>query len=105
MTLRELRVPSAVDPDTIDQIVEAAIDMNGLCIVARVTLATYPSSQHLHVKLEKQPGTLEVTWWPPKNRLWMSVHANRSGAWTTAAMQQIGDAIEEQLQMAAFPRR
>ena len=38
-------------------------------------------------------GTLEVTLWPARRRLWMSVHANRGAEWVEGALRHLADAL------------
>lgn len=54
-------------------------DTHGLSVVSDGGLKSYPGSRHWHLKKGKSAGTLEVTWWPAGNRLWVSYHANRVG--------------------------
>ena len=49
----------------------------GLAVSSDGRLSKYPGSRHWHLIFEGRPGTLEVTFWPQKHRLWVTYHANR----------------------------
>ncbi len=51
----------------------------GLTISSDGKLASYPGSRHWHLKNGRRTGTLEVTLWPSRNRLWVTYHSNRVG--------------------------
>ena len=95
MTTREIRVPPAADPILVANSIETVITDAGLRVVVRRTLVTYPKSHHWHLKRGRDAGTLELTWWPVRNRLWASVHANRAGQWAIAAMDSLCRALED----------
>jgi hypothetical protein len=65
--------------------VEATAAKLGLAIQS-TTLKQYPGSTHWHFTLPGNPGTLEATWWPRMNRLWLGIHSNRSAAWQEEAI-------------------
>ena len=48
-----------------------------LRVALKGTAKAYPGSVHWHLKRGKQPGTVEVTLWAARRRLWVSVHGNR----------------------------
>jgi hypothetical protein len=47
-----------------------------------------------------QPGTLEVTLWEAKRRLWASVQDGRRAAWIDEALPRVKDAVETALRIA-----
>lgn len=61
--------------------VEAASREFGLTIAMRGTLKTWPGSVHWHFKNGKQTGTLEMTWWGAKRRLWFKINTTRNAPW------------------------
>ncbi len=61
----------------------------GLILSPAVELKSYPGSQHWHVKHLGLPGTLELTWWPRKERFWIKVAKNREAEWIDAATEAI----------------
>jgi hypothetical protein len=79
----ELRVPGF---DVIP-VVEACAACAGLQI-HRGSLSQYPGSTHWHFTRLHLKGTLECTWWPAQNRLWLAVHANRKAAWQADAIKE-----------------
>ena len=97
MTTREVPVPPSVDSATIADIIEETIKTSGLRVAIRRSLSGYPNSQHWHLKRGQAIGTLELTWWPSRNRLWASVHANRAGAWALAEIESLSGALEDRL--------
>jgi hypothetical protein len=76
--------PPAVAPDAA---LEAFALELGL-LVQRGTLKSYPGCAHWHLTIPRHRGTLEATWWPAKNRLWLSVHANRQAPWQAGVIEQ-----------------
>ena len=58
-------------------------------IARRMSLKKYPGCTHWHLKKAGEKGTLEATWWPEKDRLWLSVHENRRAAWQERAIRFI----------------
>ena len=69
---------------------EACLQQLGLSF-KRMSLAKYPGSTHWHIQRPGEKGTLEATWWPSEERLWLSVHANRRGDWQAAVIGEISD--------------
>lgn len=55
-------------------------------VTLRGTLRQYPGCHHWHLKQGREPGTLELTWWPEKNRLWFKIASNRRGDWMESAI-------------------
>lgn len=90
----EVRLPSHVKVASIGPMVERACAGEGLTRSAEGTLARYPGSIHWHFKMAKQPGTLEVTWWPAAGRLWFKVAANRTGPWMEEKLARIKAQLE-----------
>jgi hypothetical protein len=74
-------VPQRVRHTKIPAIVVKTIRSLGLRITLHTELKSYPGSTHWHVKHPGATGTLELTWWPDKRKLWMKVHANREATW------------------------
>jgi hypothetical protein len=76
MTEFELTSPS---DDVIAAVERCAMNL-GLN-VTRGSLKKYPDSTHWHLTMPGQKGTLECTWWPSKDRLWLATHSNRTAEW------------------------
>ena len=70
-----------------------------LRITLKSTLKSFSGCTHWHFKhIEtKQAGTLELTWWPARQRAWFKIAAGRAGAWQMPVMA----ALHEKLRAAA----
>lgn len=86
MTQVDLPVP---DGDVAVRVERVATSL-GLT-VQRSTLAKYKGCIHWHFSKAREKGTLEATWWPCEDRLWLSVHDNRRANWIEGAMEAIRD--------------
>lgn len=70
-------------------VVAAAAEL-GLIIASEGSLKLYPGSRHWHLRKPGSSGTLEVTHWPAKPRLWVAYHSNRIGnGWVEAVATQL----------------
>jgi hypothetical protein len=45
------------------------------------------------LKKERERGTLELTWWPGKRRLWFKIQAGRTGDWIDEAIPTLSKRI------------
>jgi hypothetical protein len=81
----------------VEGVVERACAAEGLRLTLKGTLAGYPGCVHWHYKKGKERGTLEITWWESKRRLWFKVAAGRTGEWIEAAAEKLKKRIEKQL--------
>ena len=81
----------------LERVVEASIAAEDLTITLKGTLAKYPGCVHWHCKQGTARGTLEITWWPPKRRLWFKVSAGRGGDWVERVMPRLQQALERKL--------
>jgi hypothetical protein len=52
------------------------------------------------VKRGIQPGTLELTLWEAKRRVWASIQDGRRAAWIDDALPRVKDAVETALRIA-----
>ncbi|HLV98591.1 MAG TPA: hypothetical protein VKT82_07940 [Ktedonobacterales bacterium] len=68
---------------------------SGLKMRMRGTLHTYPGSLHWHFEKPGERGTLEVTLWPARQRLWLSVQAGRRARWIEDALPHIKAQLEQ----------
>jgi hypothetical protein len=85
----EIPISSTADPSKVESFVEAACASEGLRQTLKDTLAKYPGCVHWHFKKGAQPGTLEITWWEKRRRLWLKVQAGRRGEWIGEAMPRL----------------
>jgi hypothetical protein len=100
MTEVEFTVPQGYSLSGAASLIEKACLGCGLRVSTRVTLNSYPGSIHWHVKRGIQSGTLEVTLWEAKRRVWASVQDGRRAAWIDEALPRVKDAVETALRIA-----
>ena len=89
----ELQIPTVAKSDSVDKVIEQVCSANNLTCTLKGTLASYPGCIHWHFKMGKQKGTLEITWWKSKNRLWFKVAKGRTGDWINEALPQLKQEI------------
>jgi hypothetical protein len=90
----QLQISESIKTDSLVQVVERVCGDNGLTCTLKGTLVSYPGSIHWHFKKEMQKGTLEITWWESKHRLWFKVAENRIGTWIEAIIPILKKQIE-----------
>src|SRR6476469_9389360 len=81
--MRELDIPISdwSDPCSIAAHVEQVLERRDLLLTMKGTLKTFPGCTHWHYKLGREPGTLELTLWPERKRLWIQIQAGRTAPW------------------------
>ena len=84
MDLESLGRDLVYHPEAPDLVMKFALDL-GL-VVSEHESKGYKGSRHWHVKKSGERGVVEVTWWPEKDKLWVSVRSNRQGNWTADAV-------------------
>ena len=89
----ELQLPPGDDDAQIARI-DLAIAKAGLLVTMRGTLKSFPGSIHWHLKQGKEPGTLEITYWPAERRAWLSIQDGRRGTWIDAKAEELRQLIE-----------
>ena len=78
--------------------VVAAAESLGLRITSDGRLRMYPGSRHWHLKRAAVSGTLEVTWWPARDRLWVAYHSNRVGnGWVEEDAPRLASLLAQEL--------
>jgi len=92
-----IEIPGDVNGVALIDAIERVCRAHELTCTLKGTLAKYPDSMHWHFKKGKQKGTLEITWWESKNRLWFKVAEGRTGAWIEEGMLQIKEEIQKLL--------
>ena len=93
----ELQIPTDAKSDSVDKFIEQVCSANNLTCTLKGTLASYPGCIHWHFKMGKQKGTLEITWWKSKNRLWFKVAKGRMGDWIDEDLAKLKKQIESSL--------
>jgi hypothetical protein len=94
MTEIDIHVSDVEPTDATIARVDAAVAAHGLIVTMKGHLKTYPGSTHWHCKLGREPGTLEITLWPAKRRLWFKIHPGRRGEWMTHVLPSLQRALE-----------
>jgi hypothetical protein len=77
----DVQVDDWNDPQRVATRVEQVLHRRGLLLTMKGTLKTYPGCTHWHYKNGREPGTLELTLWPARRRLWIKVQAGRAAPW------------------------
>ncbi len=90
-------IPSLADPFAIEQTLDRAIADSGLTVTLRATLRKYPGCIHWHLKLGRESGTLELTFWPRERRAWFTVQSGRKAPWIEKQRKLLNDAIRRQI--------
>ena len=93
----ELQIPAIVNSEHVIEVVEKVCISHNLICARKGTLASYPGCTHWHFKMGKQKGTLEITWWEAKNRLWLKVAKSRMGDWIAENITTLKKKIENSL--------
>jgi hypothetical protein len=78
----------------LSEIIDKISAEQGLSIRMKTSLAKFPGSVHWHLKKGRERGTLEVTLLPAGQRLWFSMHENRSADWVMSAAREFKRRIE-----------
>jgi hypothetical protein len=100
MTEVEFTVPQGCSLRGAASLIEKACGECGLRVSTRSTLRSYPGCVLWHVKRGIQPGTLELTLWETKRRVWASVQEGRRAAWIDEALPRVKEAVETALRIA-----
>ena len=93
----EVVVAPEADLSDAEGAIERCVAEAGLRVTMKGTVAAHKGSVHWHLKLREERGTLEVTLWPARKRVWLSVHANRGGGWVDEALGRLQAALAEAL--------
>ena len=93
----DIEIPEDINTEILIAAIERACRAHDLHCTLKGTLRKYPGSVHWHFKKGKQSGTLELTWWEDKQRLWFKVADGRTGAWVGESMRQIKEEIQNLL--------
>lgn len=93
--MRELEIPltSRDDRDRIERSIDAAIAGAGLAVTLRASLKKFPGCVHWHVRRGREPGTLEITYWPQEHRAWFTIQDGRRAEWIDEQATILADAI------------
>jgi hypothetical protein len=90
-----------VSPDIASHKIVAAVDRSaaelGLTVTMRGTLKTFAGSTHWHLKRDRGRGTVEITWWPQRRRLWIKIQAARAAPWIDEIAPRLKRKVESHL--------
>jgi hypothetical protein len=90
----EVRLPASADLKGKEHAIVGVCETRGLELTMKTSLKGYPGSTHWHFKKGSERGTIELTFWKAKRRLWINVHSNREGSWTTREVPALKAALE-----------
>jgi hypothetical protein len=93
----EFHVPTECDLSGAEDMIEKAAAERGLRIEMKGSLASYPGCIHWHFKNQKQKGTLEITLWPQRRRIWAQVQDGRTAEWIDVELPRLRHAIENKI--------
>jgi hypothetical protein len=93
----EFEMPEICDVRRVERTVERLCRTRGLLMALKGSLSQYPGSIHWHFKKERQKGTLELTLYPAKSRLWSKVQAGRKALWIYETLPELKNGIETAL--------
>jgi hypothetical protein len=89
---------NVMDEDLVLHDIEQIIEQFDLTITQKTTLSTLKGSIHYHLKSEKSPGLLEVTYWPKQKRLWVEIHNNRKEKWNEEMIKPFSESLAHHFQ-------
>lgn len=81
------------DASRIERRVEAVLHRQGLLLTMKGTLKSHPGCIHWHFKKGREPGTLELTLWPARRRLWIKVQSGRTAPWIDELLPPLLDEL------------
>jgi hypothetical protein len=77
--------------------IEAVMNEQGLERSLKCSLRAYPGCVHWHFRKPHETGTLEVTMWPARRRVWLSVQSGRRAAWISRSLKKIKMSLQREL--------
>jgi hypothetical protein len=92
-----IQVERHFDAKQIEILVEECSRDLGLVETMKSTLAKYPGCVHWHFQKPLVSGTLEVTSWPFKKKLWLSVQQGRRAEWLDETLPFMERCLENAL--------
>ena len=85
----DLTIPPTAAFDHADMLVETCCHALGLRQTLKGTLKQYPGCVHWHYQRGTEKGTLEITLWREKRRLWFKLSSGRQGAWIEQTVEEL----------------
>lgn len=97
----EFAVPKQCDLNKAEQLIEEVCAALGLQVAMKASLSTYPGSIHWHYKKGlKERGTLELTLFMSKRRIWAQVQSGRRAPWIEDVLPEVKQGVEKRLKQA-----
>ena len=93
----EISLPSYMDEQIVEQAIDFSISELDLIPTLRCTLKKYPDCTHWHIKNGREPGTLEITFWPIHRRAWFTVQDGRKKTWIAEKMKLLERMIKTRI--------
>ncbi len=90
----EINLSEITDAENIEHIIESVCAAQNLQLAAKDTLQKYPGCVHWHYQKVKTTGTLEITYWPSKNRCWFPLRDGRAKPWVVEMVKVLRTEIE-----------
>ena len=87
MQEREIPLNSRANDREVERTIDEALADSGLRVTIRASLRKFPGCVHWHVKRGREPGTLEITFWPRERRAWFTIHDGRQADWMEQSMK------------------
>ena len=94
----EIELPAGFPGEKLPDLIERCADAEGLGTTLKGSLSRYPGCVHWHFKRGRERGTLEATYWPVEQRLWLSVQSGRTGEWTDSAVLRLQATLRSALE-------
>lgn len=91
----DIPLPADRDLRPVPEMVAAVSAAHGLTLSLQSTLSSYPGSYHWHYRRGRERGTLEITFWPARRRLWLKIAAGRTSAAIAALLPRLHSALVE----------
>jgi hypothetical protein len=91
----DIMIPAHWNDKVIIKTVEAAC--KGLGLIQRSRLYWVKHIVRWQVKMEKQKGSLEISYLPPTKRAWFTVRKNRYAEWIDTVIPRLKTDIERRL--------
>ena len=95
----EIHLAGANDEERIEGIIESTCTAQNLKLITKGGLQKYPGCIHWHYQKIKTTGTLEITYWPSKNRCWFPLRDGRAKSWVIEMVKELKAEIEEQVSL------
>ncbi|HEX4056497.1 MAG TPA: hypothetical protein VHX86_19725 [Tepidisphaeraceae bacterium] len=96
-----IRLPEKISPGKIAVVIDRTTIDLGLTMTMRGTLKSFPGCTHWHLKRDRGRGTLEITWWPHRRKLWIKIQSGRTAAWIDEIAPRFKREIETRLGVLA----